>query len=244
MSNPQIEDGYTRIANELFEEILRFPFTKREQTIVFAVIRKTYGYNKKADEISLSQLAEITGISKPHISETVTKLVTLNVLLVEQGKFAQRIELNKKYKQWVTKTVTVTKSVTKGYQNGNLKVTKSVTTKDKSKYKPKDIYTTDFLNAWEHYPKRNGSNDKRKAFKAWSARLTQGHTTDVMIQGAQRYNAYCVAIGRVGTEFVMQAATFFGPADPPHFLEPWASAKKQEDKPQRSHASHQLWRPE
>lgn len=32
-----------------------------------------------------------------------------------------------------------------------------------------------------------------------------------MIDGVRRYGHYCGATGKLGTEYVMQAATFFGP---------------------------------
>ena len=41
MGKPQTEDGYLRIANELFDAILAFSFTGRQQKIISAVMRKT-----------------------------------------------------------------------------------------------------------------------------------------------------------------------------------------------------------
>ncbi|MBL1293034.1 MAG: replication protein [Thiotrichales bacterium] len=99
-ASPQVEDGFTSIANELLEAIIRFDFSKRQQKIVFAIIRKTYGFGKKSDDISLSQMHEMTGIAKGHCSLTVTELVTLRVLLKSQGKYGYLIELNKNYLDW------------------------------------------------------------------------------------------------------------------------------------------------
>ncbi|WP_374993057.1 replication protein, partial [Burkholderia multivorans] len=50
--SPQIEDGYTRIANELYEAILGFGFTQRQLLVLLTVLRKTYGYGKKEDDMS------------------------------------------------------------------------------------------------------------------------------------------------------------------------------------------------
>lgn len=69
------------------------------------------------------------------------------------------------------------------------------------------------------YPTRAGDQGWRKAVKAANARITEGHTTQEFIDGAKRYAAYCAAQGKVGTEFVKQAATFLGPDKP--FLEAW-----------------------
>lgn len=87
---------------------------------------------------------------------------------------------------------------------------------------PKNSYTPEFETAWKQYPPRSGSNDKRKAFKAWTARIKAGQAIRDMIDGTARYARYCESSGKTGTEFVMQAATFYGPADPPHFRQQWA----------------------
>lgn len=100
MSNPQTEDGYTRIANELLDAILRYPFTKRELNIVLAVIRKTYGYNKKSDDMTLTQLADLANIDLAHVSRTVAALVDKNVLLKQQGRYGYVLGINKKYSTW------------------------------------------------------------------------------------------------------------------------------------------------
>jgi hypothetical protein len=72
---------------------------------------------------------------------------------------------------------------------------------------------------WNAYPKRLGGNSKREAYKAWAARRKAGTPFDVMHDGTLRYAAWCLATGKVGTEFVKSAATFFGPNA--HYAEPW-----------------------
>ena len=69
------------------------------------------------------------------------------------------------------------------------------------------------------YPKRSGSQLWPKAITEANARLREGATKREMVEGAYRYAAYCNAIDKTGTQYVMQAATFLGPGK--HFLEPW-----------------------
>ena len=76
-----------------------------------------------------------------------------------------------------------------------------------------------FLDFKLAYPERSGDQGWRRALKAANARISEGHTTQEFIEGAKRYAAYCAALGKVGTEFVKQAATFLGPDKP--FLETW-----------------------
>ncbi len=103
---------------------------------------------------------------------------------------------------------------------------------DKEEDKEKrNIYSAEFESAWNDYPKRAGSNSKKEAYRAWNARLKEGHTTEAMHEGTKRYAAYCKATDRLGTEYVMQAATFFGPDDPPKFSNDWTPPPKRPSAP-------------
>jgi phage replication O-like protein O len=105
---PQTENGFTRIANELLEAIISFSFTSRQLNILFAVIRCTYGYNKKSDAVSGYQLAKMTNIDRSHVSKTILELIKINVLIKHEkgrhshGAFVNEISINKYYDTWVT----------------------------------------------------------------------------------------------------------------------------------------------
>ncbi len=79
----------------------------------------------------------------------------------------------------------------------------------------------DFERAMEAYPRRAGGNSKTAAFKAWTARTKAGIEPSALIAGVERYAAYIEATGKAGTEYVKQAATFFGPNE--HWAEPWTA---------------------
>ena len=97
---PQLEDGYIRIANELFDAILSFKFTYRQINVLLAVLRKTYGYGKKSDDISASQIGKMCGMPRPHVASTLVELEQLNVLFREPGKYGTITSINKKYSEW------------------------------------------------------------------------------------------------------------------------------------------------
>lgn len=86
--------------------------------------------------------------------------------------------------------------------------------------KPKPGYTEEFEQAWLEYPKRSGGNSKADAFKAWTTRIKTGATAEELTDGVRRYARYAAASGKLGTEYVKQASTFFGPSK--HYEEPWA----------------------
>jgi phage replication O-like protein O len=96
VANPQIENGFTRIANELLEAVIRVSMSDYEHRIFWLIVRKTYGHNKKADWISQSQIAEETGILKQHVSRTIKKLADKNMIL----KIDKKIAIQKDYDLW------------------------------------------------------------------------------------------------------------------------------------------------
>ena len=70
------------------------------------VIRKTYGYNKKRDDMSASQIADVCGLARPHVVKTLGELAEMNVIFKQSGKFGTVVEINKQYRSWAsTKSV-------------------------------------------------------------------------------------------------------------------------------------------
>lgn len=96
----------------------------------------------------------------------------------------------------------------------------------------KSEYSPEFETAWKAYPARQGSNPKNKAYQSWSARLREGVSVEAMLQGVNRYAAYQQALGKIGTEFVMQGTRFFGTGL--EFENAWVVAGTQQAKPQDS----------
>lgn len=80
-------------------------------------------------------------------------------------------------------------------------------------------YPEFFEQIWEAYPKRAGGNSKRKAHRAYELALRRGCSAIEIYEGVLRYAQYCEATNKIQTEFVMMAATFFGPDH--HFEEDW-----------------------
>lgn len=101
-NSPQVEDGFTRIANELLEKILSFGFSLREQTVIFAIIRKTYGYGKKADDMSASQIAALCNMARSHVTATLGSLASRNIITKSTGRFGSVIGIQKNHRLWIS----------------------------------------------------------------------------------------------------------------------------------------------
>lgn len=72
-------------------------------------------------------------------------------------------------------------------------------------------YPPGFNACWDKYPRRLGGNPKKAAFKAWNARIRSGVPESDLLLAVERYASDMQSSGKVGTEYVKQAATFFGP---------------------------------
>lgn len=90
------------------------------------------------------------------------------------------------------------------------------------------------------YPKRAGSQRWQDAERAINARRIEGATWDELIAGVKRYAAYCAESGKLQTELVQQAATFFGKNR--GYAEPWnASLTKSETRVEKNITASQEW---
>jgi phage replication O-like protein O len=187
-ASPQLENGYTRLANELLDALIGAGLTSRQWAVVMAVVRKTYGFNKKSDEIGLSQLVLMTGIDKAHLSRTVRELETARVVHREAGTHGHKLSINKHHKQWEllkqqpqlpnkqqllneqpgvaeSATLGVAESAIEGLPNQQPQYT---SLKTKGKTTPKDTIPHSlrerFDTFWAAYPRKTEKQDALKAF--------------------------------------------------------------------------------
>ncbi|WP_175683866.1 replication protein [Burkholderia cenocepacia] len=99
-ASPQLENGFTRLANELLDALLCAGLTARQWAVVMAVARKTYGWNKTRDDIGLSQLRLMTSIDKSNLSRTIRELEAMRILIREAGTHSHTLGINKRHKDW------------------------------------------------------------------------------------------------------------------------------------------------
>ena len=99
-ANPQLENGFTMIADELLEALIAARLSGQEHRVVWAVIRKTYGFGKKMDRISMGQFEKMTRIPNKRCHRTMKKLIEKNVI-VKGGSFKEpTYGLQKNYLLW------------------------------------------------------------------------------------------------------------------------------------------------
>ncbi len=110
MPSPQIEDGHTDIANELVDQFCKLRLNTVDWMVLWAVIRKTWGWHKKSDKTSLSQLQELTGLSRPSVVRGIDKLVAQMILVKDQSAYINSYQINKDYSKWVSSNTGATSS--------------------------------------------------------------------------------------------------------------------------------------
>ncbi|MDW0113804.1 replication protein [Sporosarcina saromensis] len=103
MSDVQTENGFTRVANELLEQIAKFKFNGTEFRIIMIIWRYTYGFNRKSHPLSTSFIAEAIGIDNSRVRKVLKGLIDLNVIQVlEEATFNESriLSFNKNYAVW------------------------------------------------------------------------------------------------------------------------------------------------
>lgn len=154
MSSPQKENGYTPIANELFEAFYRCKLLEYERVCIMHIWRKTYGWNKKEDRIANSQFSEETGIPRPHITRTLRALKDKKIVTSSGNK----ISINKDYDEWKVEWRKLPHQVTKVTSPGTKSLPHQVPTKERKKItKEKGENSFSSLNL----------KDKQKASMTW-----------------------------------------------------------------------------
>ena len=109
MADPQVENGYVRLSNELHEQIMVSYFTERQIRILELIIRLSYGCQKKVAYIPKQSYFEIVGVGEGHIKNQLDLLIRDKVITRDDNYYT----INKDYDQWRV-------SRAKGYSPQNL----------------------------------------------------------------------------------------------------------------------------
>jgi len=139
INTPQLENGFIQIAtgdkqNDVLSALIKANLNGTEYQIALLVIRKTWGYKKKEDWISLTQFEKHTGKTRASVCSTINQLVKKNIL-VKKSILGVRAsyQLNKNFNDWkqlVKKTRLVKKTLHTSKENFTQLVKKTIPTKE------------------------------------------------------------------------------------------------------------------
>lgn len=198
MANPQKENGYVPIANELSEAFAKIRIAGEAWQIINVVLRKTYGFNKKADAISLSQFVLATGMSKTRVCQAISKLISMNIITKKGNYVANIYSLNKDFSTWKSlpkkvtlpkKEISITEKGNNHYQKQDIQktVSKDTITKDISEVGSSILEDgwPGFEKLWKQHPRKE---NKRLAQSAYN-RLMPNHSLRSLI--LDRHKLWC-----------------------------------------------------
>lgn len=102
--------GYARIANELLEELAKRKLNSTQASIIFFIMRYTYGFQRKSHDMSLSFMADGIGANKDQIRRELKQLIEMKVVRVfSEAGFTKSRELgmNSHCEEWGLPVYTV-----------------------------------------------------------------------------------------------------------------------------------------
>ena len=136
MANPQKEDGHVDLANEIVEALAKIRISGEEMQCFWVILRKTYGWHKKQDRISLSQFSQLTGLKRQNVLRAINKLSSKKIIGVIKNDVSQIniYNINKDFDEWqpLSKKITLSsKKITTVINIDNQVSSKKIHTKEK-----------------------------------------------------------------------------------------------------------------
>lgn len=174
MCNPQKENGYTPIANEIMEAIAKTKLNGTQFRILMVVWRSTYGWDKKSHELSETFISKATEINSKQIAREIKELFERNILVeVSPPTFSKgrEIAFNKRYAEWGEGAKTLTppkKATTTGSELEGTTGSELVNQKNNIK---NNIKRNIYVSVFDHYMTldlkrhRTYTNDMQKAIE-------------------------------------------------------------------------------
>ena len=80
------DKGYTQISNRVLDELIQLRLSGTHVSVVLYVLRKTLGWNKPSDRISVSLMAKTLRITRRWCSGVVGDLEKMGILFVAETK--------------------------------------------------------------------------------------------------------------------------------------------------------------
>jgi phage replication O-like protein O len=102
VANPQLENGYLQISLEFWDAVCRLRIPGEARQVYDFILRKTWGWKKKSDQIPLSQIALGTGLKKAKVIRARDKLLAMKLVSIAQkGNGSSTIyTVNKDFDSW------------------------------------------------------------------------------------------------------------------------------------------------
>ena len=130
----QLENGFVKIANSLLDKLAKTQLSGNQWRVLIAILRSTYGWNRKTDRISITQFELKTGLKRRHVVRILTDLKNMNLITIEKKAKKQIFYgFQKDFETWILpdryqnrkQSLSLPKLVTPITKTGNDIVTKT-----------------------------------------------------------------------------------------------------------------------
>jgi phage replication O-like protein O len=104
VSDVQLENGYTRIANEILGQLAKTKLNGTQFRILLTVFRYTYGFQRKEHDLSISFISKATDVHRKQIQREIVVLIERKFInVISEATFSKPriITFNKNYKEWL-----------------------------------------------------------------------------------------------------------------------------------------------
>jgi len=167
----QLENGFTKIANTILEELFKSSIPANPMRIILWVIRNSYGFHRKSTKFtSIRNIGADVKMSISSVHLAINVLVVNKILIKNSDggydfdknkicSFVQPTERKQAFSP-LNETVQPTERI--------LQPTERPLLKEERKLKEREIYPQEFQEFWKAYPKKTG---KDAAFKAWKKKI-------------------------------------------------------------------------
>jgi len=180
MASPQCENGYTKIANEILEQLITQRVPGEQFRVLLCIIRASYGWNEKSVSITHQEIADQTGIVRQNVTRAIKALASKKMLscIKKDAKGCNDLIFNKNYDEWVNRPKRET-CIKKDAETGIKKdaddnITPIILKKRKKPPTPKGGKKKEILNQtqlqlfeifWSAYPKKKSKGQAKKTWK-------------------------------------------------------------------------------
>ena len=112
--HPQKENGFTPIAHEIMEALMKINLSPAESRVLWFIFRKTYGWGKKSDRIALSQFSKATGLKRQNVQRALKALSSKSMITVIRSDDRKPLtyRFQKDYSEWSLSSVPITERKT------------------------------------------------------------------------------------------------------------------------------------
>lgn len=97
-----IKNGYSRIANEILEELAGTDLNGESLKIALLIMRMSYGYrgSKWTAPLGYSYFVKLAKVKKPNAIRAINTLESRKMIQVDRSGFRNKYKFNNLYKEW------------------------------------------------------------------------------------------------------------------------------------------------